>query len=56
MRKTVEKIAGTDPGYAILSDISNPAAYLTAITTHIHHWSGRSTIGSVVDQWLMLLE
>lgn len=52
MRKTVEKIAETDPNYKIISDISNPTDYVVKNASHIHHWSGTSAIGSVVDKHL----
>lgn len=55
MKKTIEKMAETDPSYKVISDISKPSDYVTNNASHIHHWSGTSAMGSVVDQHLNVI-
>lgn len=39
-----------DPAYGMLSNISNPNAFITANLSAFHHWHGQCRVGDVVDQ------
>lgn len=54
-KRIMQELNAIDPTYTLLSNVSNPAAYVNANTSAFHHWHGQALIGKVVDENLKVI-
>lgn len=55
VKNIMQELNAIDNKYTLISDVSNPAAFVNANTSAFHHWHGQSLIGKVVDEQLNVL-
>lgn len=52
-KQVIDRLA--NDGYSLVSDISNPEAYVRANTNHIHHYTGTCGFGKVVNEHMSVV-